>query len=344
MLDSAPLKARARALGFDACAVTSAEPLPGADHLARWLSLGMAGDMAPWLGRDPAARANPRALLPQARSLITLGLNYYQPRPPRRGTMARYALGRDYHDLIPPKLRELDAWLAAQGGIQRAAVDTSALLERSAAARAGLGWIGKNTMLLHRRFGNWLFLAELLTSLEFTPDPPQTGHCGSCTRCLDICPTRAFTGPHQLDARRCIAYLTIEHKGPIPEELRPLIGAHVFGCDDCLDICPWNRWAAETREAGLRPLPFPDLREMLAWDDAAFRKHFRGTPVFRLKRNRWLRNVCVVLGNTGDAPDLPALELAARDPDPLVAEHAAWAASEIVNRISPHKPANQLAL
>jgi len=315
--------------GFDLCGVAAPTPLASADYLRDWIGEGRAGDMKSWLGRDVESRVTPLHLLPEAKSLIVLGLNYHQEPPLRRGRIARYALGKDYHDLIPPKLELLDAWLKERGGVQRRALDTSALLEKPAAVKAGLGWTGKSTMLIHPRLGTWLFLAELLTTLELEPDTPVRDHCGACTRCLEACPTRAITAPYQLDASRCIAYLTIEHKGSIPQEFREAIGDRVYGCDDCLTVCPWNRWAVETREAGLAALPRPDLREMLEWDDARFRSEFRGTPVFRLKRGRWLRNVCVVLGNIGTVLDLPALERAAADADPLVAEHARWACDRI---------------
>lgn len=326
------LQVEALQVGFDVCGVAAADPFQGAEYLQAWLDDGKAGDMASWLGRDPASRITPSSLLPGVKSIIMLGLNYYQPRPSQRGRIATYALGRDYHDLIPPKLDALDSWLKARGGIQRRAVDTSAILEKSAAARAGIGWTGKSTMLVHPKKGTWLFLAEILTTLEIEPDRPLRDHCGSCSRCMAACPTSAITAPYQLDASRCIAYLTIEHKGPIPEEFREKIGDRVYGCEECLDVCPWNRWARQTREEGLRAIERPDLRAMLGWDDATFRKEFRGTPIFRLKRNRWLRNVCVVLGNIGTADDLPALKQAAADPDPLISEHALWAVGRVEGR------------
>ncbi|MDR1144765.1 MAG: tRNA epoxyqueuosine(34) reductase QueG [Verrucomicrobiales bacterium] len=323
------LKAEAARLGFDLCGIAPAAAVADADYFQRWLAAGQAGDMTPWLAKNSPDRANPAALLADARSVIVLGLNYHQTPPPRRGRIARYALGRDYHDLIPPKLEALDRWLQQRGGTQRRAVDTSALMEKPLAVSAGLGWLGKNTMLVQRRFGAWIFLAELITSLALPPDPPAAGHCGHCARCLGACPTGAITAPYRLDARRCIAYLTIEHQGAIPPAWREKIGDHLFGCDDCLAVCPWNRWARPTREAALTAQPYPDLREMLYWDDARFRAHFRGTPIFRLKHRRWLRNISVVLGNIGVSDDLPALRHAAADRDPLIAEHAAWAIGQI---------------
>lgn len=329
------LQAFVRELGFDFCGVAAPASPPYADHFDVWLERGKAGDMTPWMGRDPEVRKNPARLLPGAQSLIVLGLNYFQPEPDRRGRIAKYALGRDYHDWIPQKLKQLDGWLQDKGGTQRIAVDTSPILEKPAAVAAGLGWQGKSTIFIHRKLGTWSFLAEVLTTLKFYADPPGRDHCGSCTRCIDVCPTRAITGPYQLDARRCISYLTIEHKGAIPEEFRRAIGDHLFGCDDCLDVCPWNRWAQKTPISELEAIRRPDLVWMLGWDDSTFREAFRGTPIFRLKRSRWLRNICVVLGNVGTRQDLPALEKAAHDEDEMVREHARWAVGEIRARIDP---------
>ncbi len=336
-LASVALKAKALELGFDLCAVGPVVAPAFAEYFSEWLADGRAGEMESWMARNPEVRKNPRELLPEAQSLIVLGMNYYQPEPERRGRIAKYALGKDYHDLIPGRLKQLDVWLSEQGGVQRKAVDTSAILEKPAAATAGLGWQGKSTMLIHPRWGTWMFLAEVLTTLSFEVDPVQSDHCGSCTRCIDICPTQAITAPYQLDARRCISYLTIEHQGAIPEEFRRAIGDHLYGCDDCLDICPWNRWARQTREASFEAIERPDLSEMLSWSDEKFRREFRGTPIFRLKRPRWLRNICVVLGNIGDRGDLAALEVAERDPDPLISEHAGWAIKEINTRIRTAK-------
>jgi epoxyqueuosine reductase len=329
---TANLKAEALRLGFDLCGIASVREAANGEYFKQWLDDGKAGDMTAWLAKNSPGRANPTSLLASAKSVVVLGLNYHQSPPPRRGKISMYALGADYHDIIPAKLDTLDRWLQQHGGQQRRAVDSSALMEKPLAVGAGIGWLGKSTMLIQQKFGTWIFLAELITSLELSPDAPAHDHCGSCARCIDACPTAAITAPYQLDARRCIAYLTIEHKGGIPPELREKIGDHLFGCDDCLAVCPWNRWAQQTREAALTAKPRPDLREMLYWDDATFRANFRGTPIFRLKHNRWLRNISVVLGNIGSYDDLPALRHAAANHDPLIAEHANWAIGQIKYR------------
>jgi epoxyqueuosine reductase len=248
------------------------------------------------------------------------------------GAIARYAWGDDYHEVIEKKLRVLDEWLTARGGRQRCYVDTGPVLERDLAALAGAGWQGKSTMLIHPKLGTWFFLAEILTTLEFTPDAPMADHCGKCTRCMAACPTAAITAPHQLDARRCISYLTIENKGAIPEEFRTAIGGRIYGCDDCLSACPWNRFAQESRESAFAAREFVHdwkLRDFLALDDEGFRQLFRKSPIKRIKRRGFLRNVCIALGNIGTRDDLPALEKAAQDPEPLIAEHAKWAVARL---------------
>ena len=290
-----------------------------------------------WLTRGEEKRCDPQQVLPGARSVIVVALNYWQGQRPldaAGGKIARYAWGDDYHDIMLPKLEELSAFLADHGGVQKCYVDTGPILERDYAAEAGIGWHGKSTMLVDPKLGTWFFLAEILTTLDLPPDAPQPARCGTCTRCITACPTGAITDAHRLDARRCISYLTIELKGSIPLELRPLIGDRIYGCDDCLDACPWNRFAAVSREAGFaaRPAIGMPLRDYLALDDAQFRALFRGSPIKRIKRRGFLRNVCVALGNTGDAADLPALQRASRDPEPLIAEHAIWAIERIQER------------
>lgn len=325
-------------LGFAECRVAPALPAAHREVYEKWLADGCHGDMA-WLARDPARRSDPRLVQDGARSVIVLAMNYHQGESAVADAadfrIARYAWNNDYHDLIEKKLRALDDFLIGHGGIQRRYVDTGPVLERDFASTAGLGWNGKSTMQIHRRLGAWFFLAELITTLDLPLDPPARDLCGRCTRCLDACPTAAITAPHRLDARRCLSYLTIENKGPIPEEFRRALGNRLYGCDDCLAACPWNRFAQVSHEATFqaREAVFQrPLRDFLSLTDEAFRALFAKSPIKRIKRPAFLRNVCVVLGNTGTTDDLPALELAALDEHPLIAEHARWAIGEIRER------------
>src|SRR5271168_2961767 len=339
--DSVAIKKRAGELGLDVCGVTSADPARHAAFYRQWTAEGKAGEMA-WLAREPDRRTDPRNVLPGARSIIVAGLNYWQPQPKGRGRIARYALGEDYHHVLLEKLEALAAEITRSGEPAGAKakiyVDTGPVLEKPLAERAGVGWQGKSTMLIHRQLGPWLLLGEIITTLELEPDAPQRDHCGSCSKCIEACPTGAITAPYQLDARRCIAYLTIELKGSIPEELRPLIGDRVYGCDECLDVCPWNRFAKTTRES--RFLARDDeahdgrdrLHALLEITQAEFKRRFAKSPILRVKRRGLLRNVCVVLGNIGTMDDLPALERAAQHEEPLVREHAAWAIGRIKER------------
>ena len=362
----AQVVALARQLGFDLCRFAKAKAPEHAVEFRDWLDRGDAGEMN-YLARNSERRCNPRQILPDAKTVIVLALNYFQgarqtdsveagagPEPVERvspakattekiaadtaatrGRIARYAWGVDYHKLIEKKLVVIDHFLRDCGGRQKCYVDTGPMLERDYAATAGIGWHGKSTMLLNRDFGTWFFLAEVLTTLEFAPDTAQRNYCGRCTRCIDACPTGAITAPHQLDARRCISYLTIELNGSIPAELRPLIGDRIYGCDDCLDACPWNRFAKISRETAftMRPeVAAMKLRDYLSLDDDKFRRLFRNSPIKRTKRRGLLRNVCVALGNVGTADDLPALERAAVDAEPLIAEHAQWAIHRIKER------------
>jgi epoxyqueuosine reductase len=278
-------------------------------------------------------------VLPGARSIVAAGMNYWQPQPEGRGRIARYALGEDYHQLLLEKLEALADELVRQGGQAKVYVDTGPVLEKPLAERAGLGWQGKSTMLIHRQLGPWLLLGEVLTTLDLEPDAPERDHCGTCERCISACPTGAITAPYQLDARRCIAYLTIELKGSIPEEMRPLIGDRVYGCDECLDVCPWNRFAQTTRESRFlarEELPANGtdrLHALLEITATGFKRRFARSPILRVKRRGLLRNVCVVLGNIGTADDLPALRRAAQHEEPLVREHAEWAIRQIENRL-----------
>ena len=341
--------AEAHALGFDVCRVASAGKPTHAAEFREWLGEGMHGDMA-WLERNADRRTDPDLVLPGARSIVALGMNYWNSEPASDphstpGRIARYAWGDDYHDIIEPRLWQLDEWMQKHGGTQRQYVDTGPVLERDFAALSGLGWQGKSTMLIHPKLGTWLFLASILTTLELPPDEPMRDHCGKCTRCITACPTGAITSPHKLDARLCISYLTIENKGPIPEPLRPLLGDRIYGCDDCLDACPWNRFAQKSRESRFAARDFVTmpLRDFLALDDAAFRSLFRGSPIKRIKRARFLRNVCVALGNVGTGEDLSALKTSAADPDPLIEEHAQWAIQQINARTTSRAPTTDAA-
>jgi len=331
------LVAFAKKLGFDSCRIASAVPPRHVEEFQAWLNAGAAGEMQ-WMERGSEKRCDPQKVLPGARSLVVVALNYWQGERPKRsgaGRIARYAWGDDYHDLMLEKLERLAAFLAELGGTQKCYVDTGPVLERDHAAEAGVGWHGKSTMLLDAKLGTWFFLGEILTTLDLAADSPQSQRCGNCTRCLTSCPTGAIIAPHRLDARRCISYLTIELKGSIPVELRPLIGDRIYGCDDCLEACPWNRFASISREAAFAPRPAMamELRDYLALGETEFRKLFHGSPIKRIKRRGFLRNVCVALGNIGGEADLPALRVAAADREPLIAEHAAWAISRVEGRV-----------
>ena len=326
----------AREVGFDSCRVAGCETPAHAKEFGRWLSDQAHGEMN-YMERGEEKRRDPQKVLPGARSIVVVALNYFQGGAAHRaaataGKIARYAWGDDYHDVTAAKLDKIDNFLREFGGEQKCYVDTGPILERDHAAQAGIGWHGKSTMLIDPRLGTWFFLAEILTTLDLPPDPPQVARCGTCERCINACPTGAITAPHRLDARRCISYLTIELKGSIPLEFRPLIGNRIFGCDDCLDACPWNRFAKVSRESAFsaqRSTIGMALRDYLNLSDAEFRNLFRNSPIKRIKRRGFLRNVCVALGNVGDEADLPALEKAAADPEPLIAEHAAWAIRQI---------------
>ena len=344
----AAIRRRAFALGFDACRFTMADPPENAAQFREWLDARRHGEMG-YLQRNAPKRVDPRRVLPGAKSIVCLAASYEERRQPnnvsanrqsqianrKSGVVARYARYADYHDVLGERLRQLTAFVNRLGGAGARSlwyVDTGPLLERDLAQRAGLGFIGKHTNLISRELGNWIFLAEIITTLELDPDAPEKNRCGTCARCIDACPTRAITAPFHLDARLCISYLTIELKGPIPVELRPAIGNRIYGCDDCLAVCPWNRFAREGRlmKQHARPdLQQPDLLELLSLDETGFKKKFTGTPMLRTKRRGLLRNVCVALGNSGDATALPALKRAANDADPLIAEHARWGIDRI---------------
>lgn len=334
------LAARALELGFSECRVARSSVPPHAAEFGQWLAAGNAGEMS-WMERNQERRTDPDQVLPGARSVVVLAMNYWQGDGEQTGgsfQAARYAWGDDYHEVIEERLGKLDEWLTAHGGKQRCYVDTGPVLERDFAARAGLGWHGKSTMLISGKLGTWYFLAEILTTLDLPPDEPAKDRCGSCTRCITACPTGAITSPYHLDARRCVSYLTIELKGSIPEDLRPLIGDRIYGCDDCLTACPWNRFARKSRESAFAARDWlrKPLAALLEMTSEEFSRVFRKSPVKRVKRRGFLRNVCVALGNTGAADDIPALERAARDPEPLIQEHAKWALEQIARRT--HNP------
>lgn len=333
-LTSAQIKDQASALGFDLCGIATATRPAQAEYYQRWIADGRHGEMG-WLARDPQRRSDPQLVLPEARSVIAVGLNHYQPAPARRGRIATYALGEDYHTLFEERLAAFQRWLTANaGGSHKFYADTGPVLEKNLAQLAGLGWQAKSTMLLNEKFGPWLFLGEILTTLDLAADEPARDRCGTCTRCIEVCPTRAITAPYEMDARRCISYLTIEFKGSIPEELRPLIGDHLYGCEECLTICPWNRFAKQSQELRFAATTATqmELRDYLALSPQEFKQRFAGSPIQRIKRRGLLRNVCVVLGNIGTADDLPALCLALDDVEPLIREHAAWAVERIRQR------------
>lgn len=330
---SAEIKDRLRELaeaeGFEAFGVAPVDVGLRRDYYLEWIAEGQHGDMA-WLEKNNDRRLEPKNIIPEARSILCLGLNYYQPAPPRRGRIAKYALGKDYHKAITKKLKRICRVMREEfDSAQKPYVDTGPVLEKPIAVQAGLGWQGKSTILLNRQQGTWLFLGFIFTTLDLPADEPAREHCGACTRCIDACPTGAITAPFQLDARRCISYLTIEHKGAIPLEFRRAIGDRIYGCDECLDVCPWNRWASETRETKFAIREYPDLRDMLAWSEDEFTEAFAGTPIKRAGLSRWQRNICVALGNIGGEDDLPALRKIAASDDALAAEHAQWAIEEI---------------
>jgi epoxyqueuosine reductase len=343
-----PIRARvlelAAELGFDSCRIARCEPPRHAQEFSVWLGDGAAGEME-WMERGKEKRRDPQTVLPGARSVIVFALNYWQGGQMRRSEtaatrsprIARYAWGDDYHDVIENKLAVIDQLLREHGGKQKCYVDTGPVLERDYAAEAGIGWHGKSTMLIDAGLGAWFFLAEILTTIELAPDVPQRNRCGTCTRCITACPTGAITEAHRLDARRCISYLTIELKGSIPLELRPLVGDRIYGCDDCLEACPWNRFARASRETAFAARPAVaqmQLRDFLRLDETAFRTLFRRSPIKRIKRRGFLRNVCVALGNVGTEEDLASLERVRDDSEPLVAEHAVWAIAQIKRRAS----------
>lgn len=334
------LQAEAQRLGFDACSIAPPDAIPKAPaRLAEFVTMGRHGQMG-WMADRMAWRADPSALWPEVRSIIMLAECYTPEHDPLAllehgdcGIISAYALGRDYHDVVKKRLKHLARWLIAVGGGEvKVFVDTAPVMEKPLAAAAGLGWQGKHTNLLSRELGNWFFLGAVFTTLDLPPDSPASENCGSCRACLDICPTDAFPAPFQLDARRCISYLTIEHRGPVPQELRVKLGNRIYGCDDCLAVCPWNKFAKTASEIGYAArdrMIAPDLAELAALDDAGFRARFSGSPIKRIGRNRFVRNVLYAIGNSGSGRLMPAAQALCADPDPTVTEAARWAVSRL---------------
>ena len=331
--------ARARALGFEAIGFTRASLRPErAAGLREFLNAGHHGEMC-WMADRAEQRADPKALWPEVVSVISLGLSYAPEgdpldnlRRPEVGNISVYARNRDYHDIVKGKLKHLAQAISALGAGVKVFVDTAPVMEKPLAMQAGVGWQGKHTNLVSRAHGSWLFLGEIFTTLEISPDEPHADRCGSCRACQEVCPTQAFPEPYKLDARRCISYLTIEYAGPIPEEFRVAMGNRIYGCDDCLAVCPWNKFAAAGREQKLfhrKDLSTPLLAELAALDDTAFRQKFAGSPVKRIGRNRFVRNVAIAIGNSGLLVLLPVAEALARDADEVVAEAGAWATNRL---------------
>ncbi len=336
------IKARALEEGFAASGVCAPDAIPEApERLAAFVAAGFNGSMG-WMAERMEWRADPAALWPAARSVILVA-DVYTPHddPLRllalrdRGSISVYARGGDYHDRVKARLKRLGRWLVAETGAEiKVFVDTAPVMEKPLAQAAGLGWQGKHTNLLSRELGNWFFLGAIFTTLTLPRDAPEAEHCGSCRACLDVCPTQAFPSPWRLDARRCISYLTIEHRGPVPEELRAPMGNRIYGCDDCLAVCPWNKFAVEARDAAYWArieLQCPKLEHLAALDDAGFRELFAGSPIKRIGRNRFVRNVLYAIGNSGDAALLPAARRLTGDADAVVRDAAEWA----VARLSP---------
>jgi epoxyqueuosine reductase len=337
----AALVTRTKAEGFDAIGITQPKAIGEAgERLGIFLREAMHGDMV-WLEAHAERRAHPSALWPETRSIIMLGLNYGPNDDPMAllqerlsGVVSVYARGRDYHEIVKGGLKRLGAWVHHQTGeAVKVFVDTAPVMEKPLARAAGLGWQGKHTNLVSREFGSWLFLGAIFTAAYLPPDRPEADHCGNCRRCLDSCPTNAFPAPYRLDARRCISYLTIEHKGHIDREFRRPMGNRIYGCDDCLAVCPWNKFAQEARETRFAARPVTagaPLGDLLELDDAAFRAAFTGSPVKRIGRGRFIRNVLIAAGNSGDAALLPAVAKHFSDPNPLVRAMAVWAARELL--------------
>lgn len=336
----ARLVAEAQNAGFALCRVTKPNAIPDVpDRLARFLGAGYHGQMG-WLAERTIWRSDPRALWPEARSIIMLAEPYTPEHDPlddlahrERGVISVYARGKDYHDLCKKRLKRVARWMVAEAGCEvKVFVDTAPVAEKPLGQAAGLGWQGKHTNLVSRELGNWFFIGAIFTTALLEPDTAESDHCGSCRRCLDICPTDAFPAPYQLDARRCISYLTIEHKGPVEEALRPALGNRIYGCDDCLAVCPWNKFATAARDqryAARGDLDGPPLAELASLDDAGFRAKFSGSPIKRSGRDRFVRNVAYAIGNSQQPDLLPAVQALVNDADDAVADAARWAVERL---------------
>jgi epoxyqueuosine reductase len=337
------IRERANAEGFEAVGFAAASAPEGApEGLAGFLAAGHHGDMA-WMANTAERRSRPDVLWSEAKSIITLAANYGPAADPlpalerrERGVVSVYAQGQDYHDVLKRRLKRLAGWVAeTYGGDVKVFVDTAPVMEKPLAAASGIGWQGKHTNLVSREFGSWLFLGSIFTTLEIKPDAGESDHCGSCRACLDICPTRAFPAPYQINARRCISYLTIEHKGHIAREFREAMGNRIYGCDDCLAVCPWNKFAQRAHETAFHPrieLTLPLLKELATLDDAAFREFFRGSAVKRVGRDRFLRNVLIAIGNSGEPALARVAEARLKDASPLVRAMAVWALKKLLPR------------
>jgi epoxyqueuosine reductase len=337
----AELKEEARRLGFADCRITRPDAVPeAAARLRDWLAEGCHGEMG-WMEGRAEQRGDPATLWPDVKSVIMLGMAYTPGHDPLalagqggHGRISVYAQGQDYHDVVKRALKALARWMVEKAPCElKVFVDTAPVMEKPLAAAAGIGWQGKHTNLVSRDHGSWLFLGAIYTTLDLLPDPSERDHCGSCDACQRACPTNAFPAPYRLDARRCISYLTIEHKGPIPEDLRPGIGNHVYGCDDCLAVCPWNKFAAAAAaHRAFLPraeLVAPQLSDLLDLDDAGFREMFAGSPIKRIGRGRMVRNAAIAAGNSGDAVLRPGLQRLVDDEDPVVADAAHWALARL---------------
>ena len=326
------LKKESEALGFHNFGVTKVPLELRRDYYNQWIKEGKHGTMA-WMENNNERRLNPEHLMPEAKSILVFAMNYYQKDPNRNFRIAKYALGKDYHSVIYKRLKKICRFLKENyQSDQKPYVDTGPVLEKPIAEAAGLGWQGKSTILVEKKRGTWSFLGTIVTTLDLPASKEGKDYCGTCTRCIDCCPTKAITAPYKLDASKCISYLTIEHKGSIPHEFREAIGDRVFGCDECLDVCPWNKWAKITEESQFEARTLPDLKTILNWDEEDFKSNLVASPIRRVKLNGLKRNVALVIGNIGNKDDLHALEVLANCGDDVLQEQAEWSIQAIKSR------------